>query len=438
MKKSLYQLLIVLSLITLIIGGCSSNQSSNGDGPEKNNGNQSKEEPTVIYAAMQKHSSVEIVQDILKDYEEEFNVKVEFDVLPQEEIFSKTELALASNSDQYDIIMTENMFIPKYAEAEWLTGLNEFIESENIDIEDFSQGFLKALSKDDEVYAIPFYGESTVLMYNKEIFENEGIENPPETMEELTEVAEKLTKGDKYGIAMRGQRGQGMNVYVWAGFFNSFGGEWFQDGKPNINSPESIEAVEAYANLQINYSPPGGTDFTWDQVQLNLQQGTVAMAIDATNFASRIEDSDQSQIAGNVGYANVPSGPDGFYPSLSTWGLAIPEGAAHKEEAFDFISWVTSKEIQLQTAIEGNRSDVTRTSVFSSPEFIEKYNYDDGKWAEAAAYAFDKSSPDYRPAVEQWNQFGDRLGIALSEVMSGKEPKDALDEAQIEIEGYFK
>lgn len=434
-KLALLSLSAILSIS--LLGACASNKN-NSTGNNENASDGAKKPTVTLHAAMQKHSSVEAVQKLLDQYEKETNVKVEFDVLPQEEIFSKTELALASSSDQYDIIMTENMFIPKYAKAGWLTNLNDFITSSNLDVDDFSQGFLNSLSKDGNRYAIPFYGESTMLMYNKEIFEQNGITAPPKTYDEMLEVAKQLTKDGKYGIAMRGLRGQGMNVYVWAGFFNGYGGNWFTDGKPTVNSPEAIKSVEVYSELLKNYAPPGGTEFSWDQVQLNIQQGTVAMAIDATNFASRIEDPSNSKVVGKIGYADVPSGPAGFFPSISAWGLGIPKGSKHPQEAFDFIAWVTSKEIQLKTALDGNRADVTRTSVFSDPQYIERYNYDDGQWVKTVSNAFNKSNPEYRPPIEQWNQFGDILGISLSAAMAGSTAKDSLDKAQKDIESLLK
>lgn len=439
MKKAFYLSIISVLLVTLI-AGCSSDK--NESPAQASNANASSPKPSTagvtIHAAMQKHSAVEAVKALVSEFEEQTNIKVEFDILPQEEIFSKTELALASNSGQYDVIMTENMFIPKYHKSGWLTDLNPLIKANNLDTSDFSQGFLNALSHDGATYGIPFYGESTMLMYNKEIFEKNGITSPPTTMDELVDVAKKLTKDGEYGIAMRGLRGQGMNVYVWAGFFNAFGGKWFTDGKPTVNSPEGIKSVEVFADLLKNYSPLGGTEFSWDQVQLNLQQGNVAMAIDATNFASRVEDPENSKVVGKIGYADVPSGPAGFFPSISTWGLAIPKSSKHADAAFEFITWVTSKEIQLRTALEGNRADVTRTSVFEDPKYKERYNYDNGQWVATVSNAFNKSNPDYRPPIEQWNQFGDRLGIAVSEAMAGKSAKDALDQAQKDIEGYLK
>ena len=425
-KKSFALLTALIFVIATVVTGCSGTNSGS-----------SSEENVTLNVAVQKHTAVDALQQMLPEFEKKTGIKVKFDVLPQEELHSKTELALASKSDQYDVIMMDMMFTSQYAKADWIEPLNPYIEKskEEVQIDDFMDGFLGALTVDNKIYGLPFYGESTMLMYNKEMFKKAGITKPPATMEELEEAAKKLTRDGKYGIALRGMRGEGMNIYVWAGFFNAFGGKWLEGGKPNINSPEAVKATQFYANLIRKYGPPGGANFSWDQVQLALQQGTVAMAIDATNFAPRLEDPKNSKIAGKVGYAPVPKGPAGYSPSVFTVGLVIPKASKHKDEAFEFIKWATSRDVQLKTALNGLRGDVTRKSVWEDPKFKEKYNYPG--WVEVVADGMENAKPDYRPRIPEWRKMGDRLGIAVSEVIAGKHAKQALDNAQKEIETYF-
>lgn len=426
---------IIISLL-LFAAACSSNQNANSD----SNGSTKGEEQVTINAAVQKHTAIDTLEKLLPEFEKETGIKVNLEVLPQEEMETKVELALASDSDQFDVVMVDQMFIPQYARAGWIEDLGPYIEtnSDELNMDDFMQGFVDALSYEGKVYGLPVYGESTMLMYNKEMFEEKGINNPPETFEELKEVAEKLTGDGKYGIALRGQRGQGMNVYIWAGFYNAFGGQWLKDGKPDMNSEAAIKATQLYQDLITNYAPEGASTYSWDQVQLAMQQGKVGMVIDATNFATRLEDEENSNVVGKIGYALIPEGPEGRSPSSATRGFSIPVVSKHKEEAFQFIEWALSEDIQLQSALEGQRGDATRISVWESEEFKEKNNYDDGKWIEVAIESMNQAKADYRPRIPEWRNMGDRLGIAISEALAGKDPKQALDEAQEEIKGYFE
>lgn len=257
-----------------LLAACSSGGQSEGGGAAKEG---EAKQAVTITAAMQQHTAVDAIKAMLPDFEKQTGIKVKFDILPQEELHSKTELALASNSDQYDVVMMDMMFTTQYAKAGWVAPLDDMIAKNEATVQskDFLEGFLNAFKTDNKTYGLPFYGESTMLMYNKEMFEKAGITKPPGTIDELVTTAKALTKDGKYGIALRGMRGEGMNIYVWAGFYNAFGGKWLVDGKPVVNSPEAIKATEVYAELLKNSAPPGASNFSWDQVQLAVQQGTV-------------------------------------------------------------------------------------------------------------------------------------------------------------------
>ncbi|REK66611.1 MAG: sugar ABC transporter substrate-binding protein [Cohnella sp.] len=441
LRKSVAVMLMNLIVLTLVLAACSSNSSENSGSPNSNgssNPASETKETVEITAAMQQHTAVDAIQAMLPEFEKQTGIKVKFDILPQEELHSKTELALASNSGQYDVIMMDMMFTSQYSKANWLAPLDDLISQNEATIQssDFLSGFYDAFKNDGKTYGLPFYGESTMLMYNKEIFQAAGIEKPPATIDELVEDAKKLTKDGKYGIALRGMRGEGMNIYIWAGFYNAFGGKWLKDGQPDINSPEAVKATEVYRDLIKNYAPPGGANFSWDQVQLALQQGTVAMAIDATNFAPRLENPENSKVVGKIGYAMVPSGPAGASPSVYTAGLVIPKSSSHIDAAFQFISWATSKEVQLKTAIDGMRGDVTRKSVWEDESYKNKYSYPG--WIDVTVKSMDQADPDYRPRIVEWKRMGDRLGIAVSETLAGRDVKTALDAAQKDIEVYFR
>ena len=425
----------VISLLLFTIA-CSTNNDSNSGSSDTTE----ESEQVTINAAVQKHTAIDTLEKLLPEFEEKTGINVNLEVLPQEEMETKVEMALASDSDQYDVVMVDQMFVPQYARTGWIEDLSPYIEeySNELNMDDFMQGFVDALSVEGKIYGLPVYGESTILMYNKEMFEEKGIDNPPATFEELKEVAEKLTGDGQYGIALRGQRGQGMNVYIWAGFYNAFGGQWLKDGQPDLNSEAAIEATQLYQDLITNYAPEGAATYSWDQVQLAMQQGTVGMVIDATNFATRLEDEENSNVGGKIGYALIPEGPEGSSPSSATRGFSIPTVSKHKEEAFQFIEWALSEDVQLQSALEGQRGDATRISVWESEEFKERNNYDGGKWIDVAIESMNQAKADYRPRIPEWRNMGDRLGIAISEALAGKDPKQALDEAQKEINGYFE
>lgn len=431
MKKNI-NFLTVISLITMLFisAGCSNKSSAT------NNDSNSKD--ISLNVAMEEHTAVTELKKLLPEFEEETGIKVNFEVLPQDEMNNKVALALSSDSDQYDVAMLDHMYLPEYARADWIESLDDYIDEDDIDEDDFMEGFLESLKTNDTLYGLPFYGESTMLMYNKKMFDEAGIDHAPTTFKELELAAEKLTKDNQYGITMRGGRDAGGNVYVWSGFYNALGGEWDSSGKPIISSGTGEKSLEFYAKLLNDFGPPGGANFTWDQVQLSLQQGTTAMTIDATNFATRLEDPENSNVVGDIGYAPLPEGPEGNSPSTATHGLIIPKSAKHKDASYKFISWATSADIQLRTSIEGDRGDATRKSVWESDEFLEKYNYDDGNWSKTVINSMDSSDPEYRPRVPEWNEVMDQLGVAISDVLDGKDASSVVEKTQKSVDEIFE
>src|SRR5699024_277492 len=426
MKK--YKILMIVSLLAflIIISGCGG-------------GNNSNDEDVTLNVAMEEHTAVNELEKLLPEFEKETGIEVNFEILPQDEMNNKVALALSSDSDQYDAAMLDHMYLPEYAQADWIEDLSSYIDdNKDMEIDDFMESFLDSLKYEDNIYGLPFYGESTMLMYNKKMFEEAGIDSPPSNFEELNETAEKLTNDDTKGIAMRGSRDAGGNVYVWAGFYNALGGEWDENGKPDLTSEAGVKSIDLYTNLINDYGPSGGANFTWDQVQLSMQQGTSGMTIDATNFATRLEDDEESNVVGDIGYAPIPEGPEGASPSTATHGLIIPKGANNKDASFKFINWATSKDVQLETSLNGERGDAVRKSVWESDEFLEKYDYDDGRWSEAAIESMDSADPDYRHRVSEWNQMMDELGVSISDVLAGEDTTKSVEKTQKDIDDIFE
>ncbi len=398
---------------------------------------------TTITFAAQFHPSVDGLKPLIPEFEEATGITVVVDEYPYPDIITAQEVAYAAGGATFDVGMMDPLILGTWFSAGWITPLDEFLANEELTDADLiaQDDFLEKSwiqmhdPQTEQLMGLPFYAESIELMYRKDIFEAAGIE-PPETMEELMAAAAAVHNPDEgiTGISLRGDRGAGLNVYIFTSFLRAFGGDFFDENmKPVLDSPEAIEAAEFYAELLQNYGFPGPANVGWEATLTNMQQGNVAMIIDATVFGGPVEDPEQSVVAGNVGYAMVPAGPAGRAPALSTWGMFIPADSENKEAAWQFVQWATSADIQLRSALLGPRSDVTRTSVWESEEFKElKAGW--GNWSEVTLASLEESVPDYRPRIPNWTEVGDRLGVALSEVISGQRPADeAMTEANEEI-----
>ena len=383
----------------------------------------------TIRVIMQAHTTTDSIQELLPQFEEMTGIDVELEVMPQEEMFDKTQIALAAGSSDYDVIMFDLMYTAQFADAGWIEELGPYVEKTGYDIDDFMPGYLNSLSYQGKLYGMPIYGESSMLMYNTEMFEQAGIEGAPKTKEEFDEAVAKLDAAGIPAIVYRGAKGHGMNVMPWTGMFLEMGGDWFDaDGNLAVNSEAAVKAAEYYADLLMNHSVSGVESFNWDQYQLAIQQGKVAMCIDATNFASRLENPEKSTIVGKVGYSVIPDGMAIGWTVAS--GFAIPTEAQHKDAGWEFIQWALNKDSQLASCLNGDRCDPTRISVMNSDEFNEKYNYADGQWVATTIEALSTCPADYRPRIVEWLELGDGIATALSNVMQGDDAQAEFDKVQ--------
>lgn len=430
-------LLIALIVVPVFSGGTKEAIEVNSDKPLAGQS---------ISVAMQSHNATSRLLEFLPEFEEKTGIKVVIDQLPQAELNKKVEAAFVAGTVEYDVIMTLIVNVARNARAGWIAPLDSFISKDkDIDVNDFMQGFIKSQTYQNKVYGLPFYGESSILMYNKEIFEKAGI-SVPKTMDELLEVAKKLTKDGTYGIVLKGNRDQASNGYIWPMFLHSFGGEYFDANHyPIFNSQAGIEATDFFNEL-MKYAPPGAVNMGWNEVQVALQQGQAAMSIDASNFASALENKDLSNTAGKIGYASVPVGKVAQDPAIATASLNINAKSRKQDAAWEFIKWATSSEMQMKFATNGSRSDVTRNSVFSNPEYQKVYNWDNGNWIKATQDMMNIMRGDYRPVYyPEWVQIGNAIAIEVQSVFIGeKTSKQALDSAAVAVEkimrdgGYIK
>lgn len=398
---------------------------------------------TTITFAAQFHPSVQGIKPLLPEFEEQTGIKVVVDEYPYPDIITKQEVAYSAGGSSFDVGMMDPLILLTWFNAGWVDPLDDYMsnealtDAELVNMGDFLDKAVVQLTDPNtgQLFGLPIYAESIELMYRKDIFEEKGVK-VPETMEELMSAAAQVHDPDAgiTGISLRGDRGAGLNVYIWTSFLTAYGGQYFDENwKPMLDSPEAIAAAEYYAELLNNYGFPGPASIGWEATLTNMQQGNVAMIIDATVFAGPLESPKDSTVNGNVGYAMVPAGPAGRAPSLSAWGMFIPSSSQNKEAAWQFIQWATSRDIQLRSAVIGPRSDVTRKSVWESPEF-KGLKQDWGDWSEVTLASLEESLPDYRPRISNWPEVGDRLGVALSEVISQqRSAEEALTEANAEI-----
>lgn len=386
------------------------------------------------------------------------DIKVEWVTLEENVLRERVTTDIATNGGQYDIMTIGNYEVPIWAKQGWLLPLEKL--GDKYDVDDLLPAIRGGLSSEGKLYAAPFYGESAMIMYRKDLFEKAGLKMPDNpTWEFIGDAARKITdrKADINGICLRGKAGWGENMAFLTAMSNSFGARWFDEKwEPQFNSPEWKKTLTTYVDLMKQAGPPGASSNGFNENLALFNAGKCAMWIDATVAASFVTNPAQSTVAGKVGFALAPNTGLGKNANwLWAWSLAIPAGSKKVDAAEKFIAWATSKDYSKLVASKEGWSNVppgTRTSLYQNPEYLKAAPF--AKMTLASIDAADPSHPTVKPvpyvgvqyaAIPEFQGIGTAVGQQFSAALSGSSTVDAAlaaaqssTEREMKRAGYIK
>ncbi|GGR29046.1 ABC transporter substrate-binding protein [Agromyces mediolanus] len=314
----------------------------------------------------------------------ETGLAVDFTVLPENELRDRVAQDLAAGVSKYDVISINSSETPYYADLGWLQDLTAYTEQDPaFDVDDVLPSMLTTYSASDGgIHGIPFYGESSFVMYRTDLFEAAGITMPEHpTWDQIAEYAAALDSGDTAGICLRGQPAAGQMFAPLGTIVNTFGGTWFtEDWEPQVDSPEFTEAVQFYVDLVRDSGETGAAQAGFTECLNLFGQGKAAMWYDATAGAGLVENPETSTVAGKVGYAYAPTKLTDYSGWIAGWGWGVPKNSAKADAAWEFISWASSAGYEELVGSEigwSNVPDGKRESTYSNADYL----------AHAGAYA---------------------------------------------------
>ena len=333
---------------------------------------------TTLTIATVNNGDMIIMQRLSKVYEREHpGVKLDWVVLEEKILREKTTTDAATHGGQFDIVTIGPLEAPLWGQRGWLVPLGHKLKAA-YDLGDILKPVREAASYGGELYALPFYGESSLTYYRKDLFKKAGLNMPAQpTYADIAKFARALNDpaDDVSGICLRGKPGWGENMAYISTVANTFGGRWFDENwKPQLDTPEWHAAVNFYVDLLQKYGPPGVSSNGFNESLTLFENGRCGIWIDATVAAGTLSDPKQSKVADTVGFAPAPIAvtPKGAQ-WLYFWGLGVPSSSKHTAEAIDFIAWATSKEyIKLEAATNGWATvpPGTRESTYKQPEYL--------------------------------------------------------------------
>jgi sorbitol/mannitol transport system substrate-binding protein len=284
---------------------------------------------------------------------------------------------IATKGGQFDILTIGTYEVPIWAKQGWLLPLEKLGPA--YDVDDLIPPIRAGLTVNGKLYAAPFYGESSMIMYRKDLFEKAGLKMPAApTWDFIADAAKKLTNRstETYGICLRGKPGWGENMALLTAMANSFGARWFDEKwKPEFDGPEWKRTLTFYVDLMKAAGPPGASTNGFNENLALFNAGKCGMWIDATVAASFVSNPKESNVADKVDFALAPTAGLGKGANwLWAWTLAVPAGSKKADAAEKFISWATSKDyIALVASKEGwaNVPPGTRKSLYTNPEYLK-------------------------------------------------------------------
>src|SRR5256886_5814810 len=350
-------LLLILSVLASAWGAGGSNSS----------------QATITVAAVG-NPQMEDLQKLVPEFQKAHSdIQVKIVILPENQLRQQVTQDVATHSGRFDLSMIGTYEVPLWAKNGWIQNLGSYVQkTSSYQADDLVPGVAKALSYNGSLYAVPFYGESSFLMYRKDMLQQAGVTlSQSPTWDEVANAARKVNNPSKgvAGICLRGLPGWGEQLAPLDTVVNTFGGRWFDEQwNAQLTSPKFKAAVNFYANLIKTAGEPGAANAGFGECLNAYNGGKVAMWYDATVGASNFT----GDAAANSGYALAPMKEKPYSGWLWAWSLGMPTTSTKKDAAWAFASWATSQDYIKLVGSKLGWNHVppgTRTSTYQIPDY---------------------------------------------------------------------
>jgi sorbitol/mannitol transport system substrate-binding protein len=371
MRRSLRACSIAALLAGLVFAGC-------GGGDDSGGGSSSGSINVAIVDNPQMKDIAKLTPSL---FTKKSGIKVNYTILDEGTLREVTTRDVAAGGRQFDVVMIGPFEAPQFGKDGFVTDLTKFAQSDSAyKLDDIIPAVRNALSYQGKLYAAPFYGESSFLMYRKDVLKKAGITMPAKpTWTQVADAAHKVNSPEMAGICLRGKPGWGDLGASFTTVLNTMGGTWWSakpDGsvdKAMVDQPEFKNALDFYVNLVKDAGEKDAAGASFNECLSQYKDGKVAMWYDATVAAGLLE-ADDSPVKGKNGYAAAPVDKTQSSGWLWSWALAIPQTSSQADKAWKFISFATGPQYlkEAGSRVPGGWASIppgTRKSTYEIPEY---------------------------------------------------------------------
>jgi sorbitol/mannitol transport system substrate-binding protein len=443
-KKFLSAILASTVLSTSLLAGCgSASGSSSGASSGGSTGSAgSSASSSEISIATVNNNDMIVMEDLTSKFTEKTGIKVKYTTLSENEIRSKIKEDVGMGGGQYDIITLGAQDSGVYLDNGWTTSLDPMFKSmsaadqKSYALDDIFPVVKESLSSTKKgLGALPFYAETTLLFYNKDIFASKSLtmpENP--TWDQVYDLAVKCNdsaKGVK-GIAIRGLPGSGQNMFIFSSIAYAFGAKYYDKSwNATFNSTQMKNAIEFYKKILTNAGESGATTCGYTECLNLMSTGKAAMWYDASVSAGTMANSKDSTVKGKIGYAMAPlEVKKDQTNTIGGWGLAITSASKKKDAAFKFLTWATSKEyVNLVGETKGWASapSGTRQSTYDNANYKKACDFADITKKALLKVNYKHPAIDETPyagnsipTMPEYSSWGETVAQLLASYLTGK------------------
>jgi multiple sugar transport system substrate-binding protein len=388
---------------------------------------------------------------LIADFEQKNGIRVE--VVRENDRTIMGDLDRGRNrGDTLDVIVVRHRLLGMLVQKGQVQPIDSFLADSSHDArfipqeQLFNNWWRELSSYEGRTYGYPFTGLTTFLCYRKDLLDNPANQRnfrmryhrnlkPPSTWPEYMQLAEFFTRPNEhlYGTYIQGKEGLAL-WYEWLNLIYSFGGNildthhGWEYGDIVVNSPQNVAATEQYVKL-IAFSPPDTLHYGWGEAQSALQQGRVFMGLLWNDQAPFLEDPAVSKVAGKIGYSLIPSNTGEPFSQLEGLTYLIATESKHPREAYKFLEWAMSAQVQDQQQLHGSSS--TRKSTYDNPAVIAL------PYTSSFAASIPIGKP--KPTVPQSAEMTEAMERRLFEIISGKSSAQAgLDSLALDLQRILR
>jgi sorbitol/mannitol transport system substrate-binding protein len=386
----------------------------------------------TITVATVNNADMVTMRDLSHVFEEKNpGIHLNWILLEENVLRERTTVDVALHGRQFDVITIGDYETPLYAAKGWLSELKP---PPSYDVDDLVKPVRDVLTYNKKLYAAPFYAESSMTYYRKDLLEKRGLTMPAKpTWEDIRRIAAAIDdkSSETFGVCLRGKAGWGENMALIDTMVNTYNGTWFDmQWHPTIDTPEWRQAIGMYTSLLLKYGPPNASSNGFNENLALFASGKCGIWVDATVAAGAIYDPAQSKVADKVAIAPAPIGVSPAGQNwLWVWSLAIPTTSKYQDAAQKFVAWATSKEYITLVGKQKGWKQVppgTRESTYANPQYSRVAPF--ASAVKQAIDSTDSAHPTSRPVpytgigyvdIPEFQGIGTQSGQFFTGVLAG-------------------